>query len=167
MTETDFLDEKRKEITDRLAQLKPLADEYQRLEAAAEALDGIGGRPSAAPAGYSSGASAGRRRPGRPRGSRTGASAAAAPKASRSKASRSKAAGAKRRRAGRRKGTGKRSAQALALVQEQPGIAVPELATKMGIKQNYLYRVLPGLEKEGKVFKEGRGWRPKEAKTAA
>jgi hypothetical protein len=28
----------------------------------------------------------------------------------------------------------------------------------MGIKQNYLYRVLPGLEKEGKVRKEGRGW---------
>ena len=162
MTETDFLDEKRKEISDRLAQLKPLADEYQRLEAAAEALDGIAGRPSAAPAGYSSGASARRRRPGRPRGSRTGASAAAAPKASRSKA-----AGATRRRAGRRKGTGKRSAQALALVQEQPGIAVPELATKMGINQNYLYRVLPGLEKEGKVFKQGRGWRPKEAKTAA
>jgi hypothetical protein len=163
VTETDFLDEKRKEITDRLAELKPLADEHQRLEAAAEALDGIGGRPSAAPAWYSSRASARRRRPGRPRGSKTGASAAAA-----TKASGSKAAGAKRRRAGRRKGTGKRSAQALALVQEQPGIPVPELATKMGINQNYLYRVLPGLEKEGKIFKEGRGWRPQEEpKTAA
>jgi hypothetical protein len=31
----------------------------------------------------------------------------------------------------------------------------------MGIKQNYLYRVLPILEEEGKVRKEGRGWHPK------
>ena len=31
----------------------------------------------------------------------------------------------------------------------------------MGIKQNYLYRVLPGLRQEGKVVKRGRGWHPK------
>ena len=30
----------------------------------------------------------------------------------------------------------------------------------MGIKQNYLYRVLPGLEQEKKVAKRGRGWFP-------
>jgi hypothetical protein len=30
----------------------------------------------------------------------------------------------------------------------------------MGIKQNFLYRVLPGLEQEGKVKKDGRGWHP-------
>ena len=40
---------------------------------------------------------------------------------------------------------------------------LPELAAKMGIKQNYLYRVLPGLEKEGKLEKKGRGWYPKGA----
>ena len=28
----------------------------------------------------------------------------------------------------------------------------------MGIHQNYLYRVLPGLQADGKVRKEGRGW---------
>ena len=28
----------------------------------------------------------------------------------------------------------------------------------MGIKQNYLYRVMPGLADEGKVTKSGRGW---------
>ena len=28
----------------------------------------------------------------------------------------------------------------------------------MGIKQNYLYRVLPGLEQDGLVRKDGRGW---------
>jgi DNA-binding IclR family transcriptional regulator len=43
------------------------------------------------------------------------------------------------------------------------GITIPELADKMGIKQNYLYRVLPGLQKEGKVRKRGRTWYPKAA----
>jgi DNA-binding IclR family transcriptional regulator len=46
-------------------------------------------------------------------------------------------------------------------VQAQPGITIPELAARMGIKQNYLYRVLPSLEEEGKVAKQGRGWHPK------
>jgi hypothetical protein len=31
----------------------------------------------------------------------------------------------------------------------------------MGIKQNYLYRVLPGLEQTSKIEKKGRGWHPK------
>ena len=66
-----------------------------------------------------------------------------------------------RRRAGRRKGSGTRAAEALSFVQGQPGITIPELAAKMGIKQNYLYRVLPGLEQESKVTKKGRGWHPK------
>ena len=69
--------------------------------------------------------------------------------------------GGPRRKAGRRKGSGTRAAEALAFVQQQPGITIPELAAKMGIKQNYLYRVLPGLESENKVAKRGRGWHPK------
>ena len=28
----------------------------------------------------------------------------------------------------------------------------------MSIKQNYLYRVMPGLAEEGLVVKSGRGW---------
>jgi hypothetical protein len=28
----------------------------------------------------------------------------------------------------------------------------------MGIKQNYLYRVMPTLAEEGRVVKSGRGW---------
>ena len=67
----------------------------------------------------------------------------------------------KARRGGRTKGGGKRATEALSLVQGQPGITIPELAAKMGIKQNYLYRVLPGLKKEGKLEKKGRGWHPK------
>jgi hypothetical protein len=150
---TDFLDEKRREITDRLKELKPMVDEYTRLEAAASALEGVGGSSAA-------GATAAPRRrgPGRPRGSvnRTTAKATAAAKPKR-KPSRPPG----RRRAGRRKGSGTRAAEAFAFVQGQPGITIPELASKMGIKQNYLYRVLPGLQQEGKVSKKGRGWHAK------
>ena len=64
---------------------------------------------------------------------------------------------------GRRKGSGTRALETLSLVQGQPGITIPELAAKMGIKQNYLYRVLPGLEQDGKLSKKGRGWYPKGA----
>jgi hypothetical protein len=31
----------------------------------------------------------------------------------------------------------------------------------MGIKQNYLYRVLPALEQDKKIVKQGRGWHAK------
>ncbi len=145
----DFLDEKRKEIAERLKELKPAVDEYNRLEAAASALEGVGG----VAAGASTIASR-RRGPGRPRGSvsRKASGVAAAKKPGRP---------AGKRRAGRRKGSGTRAAEALSFVQGQPGITIPELAAKMGIKQNYLYRVLPGLEQEGKVKKDGRGWHPK------
>jgi hypothetical protein len=174
---TDFLDEKRREINDRLAELKPLIDEYNRLEAAATALAGVrGSAPAATRASASATAAApAKRGPGRPRGSKsrtttgkrrgrppgrkTAAGAAAAPAAATSAASTSTAA-TPRRRAGRRKGSGTRAAQALSFVTGQPGITIPELAAKMGIKQNYLYRVLPGLEQEKKIKKQGRGWHP-------
>lgn len=136
---TDFLDLKRKEITNRLTELGPLVEEYRRLEAAAAALAGVAG-------GTTTAGSA--RRPGRPRGSKN-----------RPKAKVAVAAGAKGR-PGRRKGSGTRAAQAVTFVQGQPGITIPQLAEKMGIKQNYLYRVLPGLEREGKIAKQGRGWHP-------
>jgi hypothetical protein len=159
---TDFLDEKRQEITNRLKELKPLVDEYSRLEAAAAALAGVGG--TAAPSSAAA-ATPRRRGPGRPRGSvnrtSTTTTTKAAPKATR-KPGRPAGRPAKRR-AGRRKGSGTRAAEALTFVQGQPGITIPELAAKMGIKQNYLYRVLPGLEQDGKLEKQGRGWHPKGA----
>jgi hypothetical protein len=152
----DFLDEKRREISERMKKLQPAVDEFRRLESAAAALAGVGG---SARASASSPAKKGRRkRPGRPAGSTVKARAVSA-KATKATAKRKPA----RRRAGRRKGSGTRAAEALKLVQGQPGITIPELAAKMGIKQNYLYRVLPGLESEGKVSKSGRGWHPKKA----
>jgi hypothetical protein len=150
---TDFLDEKRREITDRLKELKPAVDEYNRLEAAASALSAVGASSSTAAAS----AAPRRRGPGRPRGSVSRKRTATAS----AKPTRKPARKTGRRRAGRRKGSGTRAIEAFSFVQGQPGITIPELAAKMGIKQNYLYRVLPGLEQEGKVTKRGRGWHPK------
>jgi len=121
----DFLDEKRKEIQTRLKELKPLVDEFHRLEAAERALSGVEGKPAAA---------------------------AAAP------TRRRRGSASSNGRRGRPRGSGTRAAQALQLVGERPGITIPELAEAMGIKQNYLYRVMPGLADDGKVTKSGRGW---------
>jgi hypothetical protein len=138
----DLLDRTRQEIANRLKQLKPQVEEYRQLEVAAKALGGVRSR------GASAATSNGRRKRGRPRGSVTASA----------KAPGTRATATSKGRGGRRKGTGTRAAQALAAVQAQPGITIPELAAKMGIKQNYLYRVMPELEKEKKVAKRDRGW---------
>src|SRR5215208_3164379 len=125
----DFLDEKRKEIQARLKELKPLVEEYTRLEAAERALSGVGSN-----------------------GTRASSSSAPAP------ARRRRTGGSGGGRRGRPRGSGTRAVQALELVKARPGITIPELAEAMGIKQNYLYRVMPTLADEGKVTKSGRGW---------
>src|SRR3954466_5263387 len=144
---TDFLEEKKREISARLKELKPLVDEYHRLEAAAAALDGVGDTASA-PSGSTRGASASRR--GRGGGTRAASGAGSG-------------GGGGPGRRGRPRGSGTRSKQALELVRARPGISIPEMAQEMGIQQNYLYRVLPALQKDGMVRKDGRGWHPLEA----
>src|SRR5687768_2059816 len=72
----DFLDEKKREISARLKELRPLVDEYHRLEAAHRALEGVGdGNGAPAPARRrtraKSGGGGGTGRRGRPRGSGT------------------------------------------------------------------------------------------------
>jgi hypothetical protein len=61
----DFLDEKRREIDARLKELRPLVEEYNRLEKAAAALAGVGN------GGTRVGRAPRRRGRGRPRGSGT------------------------------------------------------------------------------------------------
>jgi hypothetical protein len=120
----DFLDDKRKEIDARLQELRPLVDEFNRLEQAAAALAGVGGSA--------------RRTTTRTRRSNGGT----------------------RRRRGRPRGSGNRAKQALELVRARPGITITEMADAMGIKANYLYRVMPTLQKEGQVKKRDKGWHP-------
>ena len=64
------------------------------------------------------------------------------------------------RKRGRPRGSGNRAKQALELVRARPGITISELANAMGIKANYLYRVMPTLQKEGQVKKRDKGWHP-------
>ena len=73
--------------------------------------------------------------------------------------------GATPSRRGRPSGTGARAQEALKLVRAQPGITIAELAKRMKIKPNYLYRVLPGLEKAGHVVKRGRGYHAGDSET--
>jgi hypothetical protein len=120
----DFLTEKRAEIDTRLKELLPLYEEYQKLERAKAALEGLDSP---------------RRPAGRPRGATSGTS------------------GNGRRR--RRRSGGTAAEHALAAVRQNPGITVAELAPKLGIKhKNYLYRVMSGLQEEGAVAKQGRGY---------
>jgi hypothetical protein len=111
--------------------LRELKEEVARLEAARSALTG------------------GRRGPGRPRATRTRAQPARRSTA--------------RRRPGRPRGRsrgGTRANQALELVRSTPGITIPQIAEKMGIEPNYLYRVMPRLATDGQVRREGQGWHP-------
>jgi hypothetical protein len=124
------VDDVRRQIGERLKELKPLVDEYHQLEAMIERLkDGDRGSTTAA-------------RTTRPR---------------RTRAARTTTGG---RRRGRPRGSGTRAAQALELVNAKPGITIPEMGKEMGITPNYLYRVLPELAKDGKVKKQGKGWVP-------
>jgi hypothetical protein len=112
--------------------LRELKEEVSKLEAARAALVG------------------GRRGPGRPPGSGSSTGTGA------------------RRRTGRRPGRprgrrsgGTRSAQALELVRSRPGIKIPEIAAELKIEPNYLYRVMPGLEKSGQIKRDGdKGYHP-------
>ncbi|MSX03001.1 MAG: hypothetical protein F2813_07565 [Actinobacteria bacterium] len=128
----DFVDQKRGEMEARLKELRPLVEEYDRLTAAVAALSAVGAGTPRKSAGSSRTAA----KPARQRGSGSG-------------------------RRGRPKGSGTRDKEALTLVKAQPGVTIPEIAKEMGIKQNYLYRVLPSLEKDGLVSKKGRGWYPR------
>ncbi|MGH2980054.1 MAG: MarR family transcriptional regulator, partial [Solirubrobacterales bacterium] len=62
------------------------------------------------------------------------------------------------RASGRGRRSNTRADQALALIKQNPGIKVPDIATKMGIRQNYLYRVTAGLEKQRLVRRRGGGF---------
>jgi hypothetical protein len=102
----DFLNEKRAEIDSRLKELRPLHEEYLKLERAKAALDGL---------------DAARPGPGRPRG--------------------------------------RGATPSPDCIRQNPGITVAEMAPRLGIAhKNYLYRVLNGLQAEGAVRKEGRGY---------
>jgi hypothetical protein len=63
---------------------------------------------------------------------------------------------------GRRRGRGStRADQAVRIIKQNPGITVSDLGRKMKLNHpNYLYRVLPDLQKEGRIKRRGKGYHP-------
>jgi len=130
----DVLSRLRSDLEKRLHELEPSIEEHAQLRRALDALKGAGTRAQHV-------ATTATRRP---RGTKDGATAS------------------RTSRRGRPRGTGRRAEEALKLVHRHPGITLQELAKRMKIKANYLYRVLPQLEKEGKVKKRDKGYHPPE-----
>ena len=125
----DFLAEKLQEIDNRLKELRPLHEEFLKLERAKAALAGMDGPR--------------RRGPGRPRGSTSSSSTSA---------------GSGRRRRRRRSG-GTAADKVLEVVRQNPGITVSEVGDRLGYTQkNYLYRVFHNLTEDGSVQKQGKGY---------
>jgi hypothetical protein len=145
---TDYLEQKYREITARIAELAPLVKEHNRLTAAVDALAGLGIGVDPKTASVSKKRTRGRGRPASPK------------KQPRPNAKAQKTASSKKSTSA---GTSGRAAQALSLVHKQPGITIAELAKALGIQKSYLYRVLPALQKDGKVTRHGNGWHPTES----
>jgi hypothetical protein len=61
----------------------------------------------------------------------------------------------------RRRRGNTRADQAVKIITDNPGIKVSELGKKMKLNHpNYLYRVLPDLQKEGRIKRKGSGYHP-------
>jgi AraC-like DNA-binding protein len=129
----DFLSEKLQEIDNRLKELRPLHEEYLKLERAKQALEGMDSSEGAPR----------RRGPGRPRGS--------------SSAPSTRSGNGRRRRRSRAGGTA--SEKVLEVVRQNPGATVSEVGDQLGYTQkNYLYRVFHNLTEDGAVQKQGKGY---------
>ncbi len=140
---TDFLTKQRQQIEARLKELEPAHEEYLTLLQARDALAGVKptetrrgpGRP---PGRRGPGRPPARRGPGRPPGSGRKTTA--------------------RKATTRRRRTGTRRDQALELIKQNPGLSVSDIAERMGIRQNYLYRVTQELQKQRLVKRRNGGF---------
>jgi hypothetical protein len=122
-------------VTQRLAELRPLVDEDHELEQVAQRLglsqDAVAPRPTA-------------RRSGTRRSRNANGGGLVAPRA----------------RPSARRGAGGRRDQVLAVVNEQPGITVREVGSRLGVDPTSLYRIVHKLEADGALRKNGRELRP-------
>ena len=66
----------------------------------------------------------------------------------------------RKRRKSRKRSGGTRADHAVALIEEKPGITASQIAKKLKIKPNYLYRVLGDLEKAKRLKKVDRQYHP-------
>jgi transposase-like protein len=156
----DQLRDLERQVVGRLQELEPLVREYEQLRAAAERL-GVSYQPRA-DTGDGDRPRPSRRRRANASSPRPNAAApVAADRGGRMSRRAPKPANAGRAsgRAARRRqaaGPGQRQQQMLALVVEQPGITVAEIAQRLGVDATGLYRVMHRLTDTGEVRKDGR-----------
>lgn len=109
------------QMNTRLDELRPSVEEFEQLDLALTKLNGVG--VAAAPDPFKHTA----KQPAKPTVKK------------------------RRRRRGRPKGVGQTRTRILQVVQKRPGMTLPEVASSVGIRPNYLYRALPAMEKQGQV----------------
>jgi transposase-like protein len=117
----ELIDRIKKDIDDRLEELRPQIEEIPKLEAALAALETTDAEPETA-------AGPGRRRPGRAGG---------------------RAAGARRRGPRRRARRGQRREQLLQLIRGNPEITIAEAARQMGVSPPQVSTLVRRLREEG------------------
>jgi hypothetical protein len=122
------------QVDARIRELRPAHEEYLALVELQKTL------------GHSSAGNGRRRgrRPGRPAASTT----------------RGRSTSTGRRRGRPPKGAKTRADEALDLIKANPGISVGDIAKRMNIRQNYLYRVTGQLQKSGAIRRRGGGFHP-------
>jgi DNA invertase Pin-like site-specific DNA recombinase len=125
-------------VAKRMAELKPMVDEYAELEQVAQRL---GVKPAATASAKSGPRSRSRGRRGRARSASSNGS-----RGTTTARSRKPATNARR---------SERAEQILSMAAEQPGITVAEVARKMGVDATGLYRPVRRLLKEGRLRKRG------------
>lgn len=162
---TDLLDKIRDEIGTRSAELEPVVSEYKRLQAVEAALNNLAEAPSrvsttrAAPKTAKPAPKGTQRRPRR--GSTRIASKVLVGSTSRPTIAPAPIAEKRKRTPARRQAGGTRAIQVFRCVAEHPGITIAGLEKKTKISRTSLHRIVPGLELEGKVARQGTGWYPR------
>lgn len=167
----------------RLAELRPLAEEFHQLEKLAaqfgikiEPLSASAARSAASAAATTAkqparrGRSAGRRATakrasarktaGRPATASAKPAAAASRRQGATRTAGRRARGAAAKHGGSRRRRSLRSEQLAEIVRKRPGITVREAADEMRVDATSLYRVVRQLEQEGHVKKQGRQLQP-------
>lgn len=132
----DLLDRIRRELDDRIAALRPAADEFGRLQRAADALDAMA--PAAAPSASPASTTATRRAP--------------APAASRGAAGAKRTGRSRARRATiRRAAPGQTQLRVIDQLQSNPGSTSTAVAAAVGISANAAAATISRLVKQGRV----------------
>jgi hypothetical protein len=152
MAVLDELERVKRQVARRLGELEPLVTEYNELQQVADRL------------GISPGDRQALRRSGRRSRGSAATGTRAVPAASRAKTRRASSRRSSTRRTARsRRNTaapGSRQQEVLRLVNERPGISVPELGKELAVDPTGLYQIVRRLEGRGLIRKDGRELRP-------